>query len=81
MSSCRANFKSYILQSGFEGGHSSEKDSKHFGKCDRLRRADDRRQTSILILLDLSTAFNTITHSILIKRLNTFFYLFDTALD
>ena len=47
---------------------------------DLLMSADDKK-VSILVLLDLSAAFDTLDHSILLDRLNTTFGLSGTVLE
>ena len=46
-----------------------------------LLRASDSGHVSVLSLLDLSAAFDTIDHDILIKRLHTTFGCSGTVLD
>ena len=41
----------------------------------------DKKQMAVLIILDLSAAFNTLKHSVLIKRLSQRFGIKDSALD
>ena len=48
---------------------------------DELRRSSASGKVSILVLLDLSAAFDTLNHSILIKRLQNYLGLSGTALN
>ena len=47
----------------------------------RRRTAADNKQISVLIGLDLSAAFDTVDHSLLIERVQLEFGVNDTALD
>ncbi len=55
------------IQSGFRRGHSTETALLSVVKALRLVRADSK--SSILILLDLFAAFNTVNHQILLSTL------------
>ena len=75
-----SNFINYeIFQSGFKAQHSTESALLYI--TDELRRSSDSGMVSILVLLDLSAAFDTLNHSILIKRLQDYLGLSGTALD
>ena len=67
------------FQSGFKIKHSTE--SALLRVTNDLRNSASRGHVSMLILLDLSSAFDTIDHSILIGRLKTFIGLSGSALD
>lgn len=59
------------FQSGFCAGHSTE--SAYLRVVNDLCIIRDAGNTTALILLDLSAAFDTIDHMILIKRLSRVF--------
>ena len=67
------------LQSGFRPGHSSE--TAVLRVLSDLLEAVDDGDVAILVLLDLSTAFDTIDHSILCKRLRLTFGLDGQVLE
>jgi len=55
------------LQSGFRQGHSTE--TAVVRVLSDILQAVDRCDSAALILLDLSAAFNTVDHEVLLKRL------------
>ena len=67
-----------IRQSAYRKNHSTETSLLSVVDC-LLRNADDR-VVSVLALLDLSAAFDTLDHPILLQRLETTFGVSDTVL-
>ena len=65
-------------QSGFRRGHSTETAITRV--LSDLLDAVDRDDTAILVLLDLSAAFDTVDHGILLERLRVTFGVDDIAL-
>ncbi|KAK6191161.1 hypothetical protein SNE40_002900 [Patella caerulea] len=67
------------FQSAYREGHSTE--TALLRVANDTLRALDKKQDLILILLDLSAAFDTIDHTILLRRLQFYFGITDSALD
>ena len=65
-------------QSAYRQNHSTETVLLHISNC--LFESTDQGRVSILSLLDLSVAFDTLDHSILLERLHTTFGIFSSAL-
>ncbi|KAI4886911.1 hypothetical protein NFI96_008689 [Prochilodus magdalenae] len=73
ISSCRPNQLQDINQSGFKPAHSTE--TALITVTKRLHAARSGKLSSVLILLDLSAAFDTVNHRILCSFLFTLFLL------
>ena len=67
------------FQSGFRKGHSTE--TALVKVINDLRESADKNMVSVLLLLDLTAAFDTIDHTILIQRLEHWVGLSGTALS
>ena len=67
------------LQSAYRAGHSTETALLKV-HSDTLLTMDNQRVT-LLMLLDLSSAFDTVDHEVLIRRLEITFGIADTALQ
>jgi hypothetical protein len=65
------------LQSGFRPGHSTE--TAVLRVLSDILQAVDRGDSAALVLLDLSAAFDTVDHEILLQRLRTTFGIHDTV--
>ena len=68
-----------LLQSAYKGGHSVE--TALVKVYDDLLCAIDSKKYVLLTLLDLSAAFDTVDHSVMLSRLETCFGITGSALD
>ena len=66
-------------QSAYRRGHSTE--TALLKVCDDILRGFENRQVTSLAMLDLSAAFDTVDHSIFLKRLSTDFGIEGRALE
>ena len=67
------------LQSAYKKGHSTE--TEFIKVQNDFLRAIDNRDSVILLMLDLSAAFDTVHHSILLTRLSNSYGLRGVVLD
>ena len=65
------------LQSGFRQGHSTE--TAVLRVLSDILQAVDRGDVAALVLLDLSAAFDTVDHEVLLQRLSETFGVTDVA--
>ena len=75
----RENFLIESFQSGYRANHSTE--IALLRVFNDILRSIDQWKVTILVLLDLSAAFDTVDHNILLQRLHTRFGISGTALD
>ena len=68
-----------LLQSAYKLMHSTE--TALVKVTNDILRFMDKRKCVVLLLLDLSAAFDTIDHNILLRRLKDRFGITNTALD
>ena len=74
-----SNHLTHKFQSAYLAGHSTE--TALLRIANDILTASDANQVSILTLLDLSAAFDTIDHSILLSRQEQHFGVSDLALN
>ncbi len=74
-----ANVLYELLQSAYKKLHSTE--TALLCVHDALLRALDNHQAAVLMLLDVSAAFDTVDHNILISTLKTHIIVVGKALD
>ena len=67
------------FQSAYRANHSTE--TALLRVFNDILRSMDQQKVTILVLLDLSAAFDTVDHNILLHRLHTRFGISGTALD
>ena len=68
-----------VLQSAYKSGHSTE--TALIKVFDVICNALDNNRALFMAMLDLSAAFDTVDHSILLRRLSSLFGIRDAALD
>ena len=68
-----------LLQSAYRRGHSTE--TALLKIYNDILMAMNRQEVVLLVLLDLSAAFDTVEHSVLLSRLSTSFGIRGTALE
>ena len=79
LSHLQENNLSNPFQSAYRAGHSTE--TVLLGIVNNILSALDNDNISVLLFLDLSAAFDTIDHQILLSRLNSVFGIQSTALQ
>ena len=67
-----------VLQSAYRKGHSTE--TALLRVVNDILSNMNKQHVSILVLLDLSAAFDTVDHAILLRRHETLFHITDAAL-
>ena len=67
-----------LYQSAYKSNHSTE--TELIAVCDDIKRGFDNRKGTSLIMIDLSAAFDTISHSILLQRLRNRYGITHNAL-
>ena len=67
-----------LYQSAYKSNHSTE--IALIAVCDDIKRGFDNRKGTALIMIDLSAAFDTISHSILLQRLGNRYGITHNAL-
>ena len=67
-----------IYQSAYKPNHSTE--TALIRVCDDIKLAMDNKKGTVLVMIDLSAAFDTIDHSILLNRLKVRYGIIDSVL-
>ena len=67
-----------LYQSAYKSNHSTE--TALIAVCDDIKRGFVNRKETALVLIDLSAAFDTINHSILLQRLRNIYGITHSAL-
>ena len=68
-----------LLQSAYRAGHSTE--TALLKVQNDILLAMDRQHVTLLVLLDLSAAFDTVDHRVLLRRLEVTYGITGTALQ
>ena len=68
-----------LLQSAYRAGHSTE--TALLKVHNDILLAMDRQHVTLLVLLDLSAAFDTVDHRVLLRRLKVTYGITGTALQ
>ena len=67
-----------LYQSAYKSNHSTE--TAFIAVCDDIKRGFDNRKGTALVMIDLSAAFDSINHSILLQRLENKYGITHSAL-
>ena len=75
---CEAHSLLPVCQSAYRAHHSTET-SVTIGYNNIVRNSEQKNRVSVLVLLDLSTAFDTVDHKLVLDTLERRFGIRDTA--